>query len=102
MDSTGCITQEEFEKKLSDERVIAYFNAMKLDVGEARILFNLLDHDRSREISVDEFLEGCFQLQGEARHLDTKIMQYEIRTINLKLDHLNSLHSSPSTAGIQP
>ena len=34
----GCITMEEFERRLQDERVMAYFNAMKLDVSDARAL----------------------------------------------------------------
>merc|ERR1712048_1060034 len=40
-DGTGYITIEEFESRLGDHRVIAYFNAMKLDVSDARTLFKL-------------------------------------------------------------
>merc|ERR1719321_1562251 len=78
-DSTGCITIEEFERRLKDERVIAYFNAMKLDVSDARTLFSLLDYDNSEEVEIKEFLAGCYKLQGESRSLDLKIMQYEVR-----------------------
>lgn len=78
-DDRGTITLDEFEKKLDDDRVVAYFNAMKLDVSEARVLFRLLDFDQSEEISITEFLEGCYRLQGESRSLDMKIMQYEVR-----------------------
>merc|ERR1719262_2197992 len=55
-DNKGTISLDEFERKLNDERVIAYFNAMKLDVSDARVLFRLLDYDQSDEISIDEFL----------------------------------------------
>merc|ERR1719424_2551699 len=75
----GTINLEEFEKKLADDRVIAYFNAMKLDVSEACVLFRLLDYDQSGEIGIEEFLEGCYRFQGESRSLDMKIMQYEVR-----------------------
>merc|ERR1712087_935355 len=78
-DKTGCISIDEFEKRLDDERVIAYFNALKLDVSDARTLFTLLDYDQSGEIAVDEFLAGCHKLKGESRSLDIAIMQYEIR-----------------------
>jgi hypothetical protein len=74
----GNITLAEFEAKLQDERVQAYFNVLKLDVSDAKVLFHLLDHDHSDEVGVDEFLEGCYKLQGESRSLDMKIMQSEV------------------------
>merc|ERR1711879_1009770 len=80
-DDTGSITLQEFEKRLDDERVIAYFNALKLDVSDAHVLFRLLDHDQSDEVSIGEFLSGCYSLQGESRSLDTKIMQVQVRYV---------------------
>merc|ERR1712050_296980 len=41
-DNTGFLTLDEFERRLNDERVIAYFNRLKLDVSEARVLFEML------------------------------------------------------------
>mmetsp|Transcript_54480 Transcript_54480/g.122913 ORF Transcript_54480/g.122913 Transcript_54480/m.122913 type:complete len:248 (-) Transcript_54480:132-875(-) len=77
-DDTGSVSLEEFESKLADERVIAYFNALKLDVSDARRLFFLLDYDNSNEVDIDEFLTGCYSLQGESRALDMKLMQHEV------------------------
>jgi len=99
-DETGCISQQEFEERLSEERVIAYFNAMKLDVSDARTLYQMLDTDGSQMISIDEFLDGCVKLQGESRALDVKIMQYEVRHVREAvasiLACLNSQHSHGS------
>mmetsp|Transcript_21577 Transcript_21577/g.61105 ORF Transcript_21577/g.61105 Transcript_21577/m.61105 type:complete len:575 (-) Transcript_21577:311-2035(-) len=92
-DDTGCISMEEFEKKLDDERVRAYFNALKLDVTDARVLFRLLDYDRSQAVNIDEFLTGCYRLQGESRSLDMKIMQCEVRYMQEHfITLLDSLH----------
>merc|ERR1712110_394279 len=44
-DGTGCITFADFTRRLDDERVIAYFRHLNLDVSEARKLFELLDLD---------------------------------------------------------
>merc|ERR1712113_556160 len=55
-DGSGTISWEEFETKLQDQRVIAYFAALELDVGEARGLFELLDAEESNEVPVDEFV----------------------------------------------
>merc|ERR1712232_192950 len=41
--NTGIITIDEFEKILGDERAMAYFHALKLDVHDARTIFTLLD-----------------------------------------------------------
>eukprot|EP00930_Biecheleria_cincta_P045535 TRINITY_DN31378_c0_g1_i1.p1 TRINITY_DN31378_c0_g1~~TRINITY_DN31378_c0_g1_i1.p1 ORF type:complete len:620 (-),score=104.43 TRINITY_DN31378_c0_g1_i1:84-1943(-) len=80
-DGTGTFTIDEFENRLRDERVQAYFSTLKLDVGDAKALFRLLDYDQSNEITIDEFVAGCSQLQGEARSLDAKIMQFELKFI---------------------
>jgi hypothetical protein len=85
-DGRGTITVKEFEHKLQDENVIAYFNALKLDVSDARTLFQLLDYDHSDEVGMDEFLDGCYGLQGESRSLDMKIMQYEVQYLKERID----------------
>merc|ERR1712061_788765 len=76
MDSEGSgnISASEFEKSLNDEKVIAYFHHLKLDVTDARLLFELLDYDRSDTVNIDEFVKGCYRLQGEPRNLDLQMM----------------------------
>eukprot|EP00929_Paragymnodinium_shiwhaense_P089116 TRINITY_DN4934_c0_g1_i2.p1 TRINITY_DN4934_c0_g1~~TRINITY_DN4934_c0_g1_i2.p1 ORF type:complete len:787 (-),score=174.68 TRINITY_DN4934_c0_g1_i2:126-2486(-) len=77
-DGTGGISLDEFEEHLADTRVIAYFNALKLDVSDARMLFRLLDSDHSGAVEIEEFLLGCDKLKGEARSLDVASMRVEI------------------------
>eukprot|EP00930_Biecheleria_cincta_P025624 TRINITY_DN18213_c0_g3_i1.p1 TRINITY_DN18213_c0_g3~~TRINITY_DN18213_c0_g3_i1.p1 ORF type:complete len:700 (-),score=141.93 TRINITY_DN18213_c0_g3_i1:127-2202(-) len=89
-DDSGTITLEELESRLRDPRVEAYFNALKLDVSDANIIFNLLDEDDSGELTREEFVEGCARLQGEARSLDTKIMQQEVRSVRRAVDKLTA------------
>lgn len=87
-DGTGNISYSEFTKKLDDERVIAYFQAFKLDVSDASLLFTLLDYDNSGEIEIEEFLDGCYKLQGESRALDMKVMQLEVRFLKESFIHM--------------
>jgi len=75
----GTITSEEFNHRLGDEEVIAYFKALKLDITDTQTLFQLLDTDESSEVDIQEFLEGCYALQGEARSIDTKIMRLQMQ-----------------------
>jgi hypothetical protein len=88
-DETGFINLDEFERRLDDERLVAYFNRLKLDVTDARKLFSLLDYDSSNEVSVTEFLNGCYKLQGESRSLDVKIMQAEVHQLKELLTRLS-------------
>jgi len=88
-DASGSLSEEEFTARLNDERVLAYLNAMKLDVNDAGLLFQLIDTDNSGEVDLEKFLVGCYKLQGQARSLDTKMMQLEVRKIQ---DLVSSMH----------
>jgi len=77
-DGDGSITSSEFTASLGDECVVANFRALKLDAHDAVNLFKLLDMDQSGSINVDEFLEGCYELQGETRNIDAKIMKMQL------------------------
>lgn len=87
-DNSGCVSGEEFRERLNDERVIAYFNSLKLDISDALTVFKLLDSDHSGEVEIDEFLEGCYRLQGDSRSLDMKIMQYQVKFLSDSFDGL--------------
>eukprot|EP00441_Pelagodinium_beii_P032083 CAMPEP_0197632456 /NCGR_PEP_ID=MMETSP1338-20131121/9197_1 /TAXON_ID=43686 ORGANISM="Pelagodinium beii, Strain RCC1491" /NCGR_SAMPLE_ID=MMETSP1338 /ASSEMBLY_ACC=CAM_ASM_000754 /LENGTH=612 /DNA_ID=CAMNT_0043204021 /DNA_START=76 /DNA_END=1911 /DNA_ORIENTATION=+ len=84
----GIFDSDEFEERLQDERVQAYFTSMKLDVSDAKTLFKLLDDDNSNSISIDEFVDGVHGLMGEASSLDSKIMQYEIKYLKEGIDQV--------------
>jgi len=84
----GSISYEEFRHRFADERVIAYFKALKLDVHDTRALFHLLDVDGSQDIDMREFLEGCYELQGEARSIDTKMIRLTLDRIVRQIEVL--------------
>merc|ERR1712014_40692 len=73
--NSGYITMEEFEAHVNDARMAAYFHSMKLDVTEARVLFQLFDYDQSGSIDIEEFILGCDKLKGEAKSMDMAILQ---------------------------
>jgi len=90
-DGKGTISLEEFQSKLKDEKVIAYFHVLKLDVSDATTLFQMIDYDRSNEVSINEFLEGCYKLQGESTAMDMKIMQFEIQNLQHSSDGVSDI-----------
>eukprot|EP00913_Durusdinium_trenchii_P002941 g2728.t1 len=102
----GTVTLKEFEQQLNHEAVIAYFNTLKLDVSDARTLFRLLDRssaertprgleaggvadgDGSDGVNIDEFVQGCYRLSGEATTLHTQVMQCDIKDMLIKMGHI--------------
>eukprot|EP00930_Biecheleria_cincta_P100521 TRINITY_DN92152_c0_g1_i1.p1 TRINITY_DN92152_c0_g1~~TRINITY_DN92152_c0_g1_i1.p1 ORF type:complete len:548 (-),score=80.11 TRINITY_DN92152_c0_g1_i1:34-1677(-) len=89
-DGSGKLSREEFNLNLANERVLAYFTSLKLNINEAEMVFDLLDFDQSGELSIDEFIQGCYQLQGEASAIDTKMMQIEVKFLKEIVSRLYS------------
>eukprot|EP00930_Biecheleria_cincta_P093526 TRINITY_DN8394_c0_g1_i1.p1 TRINITY_DN8394_c0_g1~~TRINITY_DN8394_c0_g1_i1.p1 ORF type:complete len:153 (-),score=40.03 TRINITY_DN8394_c0_g1_i1:71-529(-) len=104
-DKTGVLTAREFDHYLSNEKVAAYFISLKLNVSEAKHLFHLVDFDQSGEVTIDEFVEGCYQLQGEATAIDTKIMQCEVKFLTESVcslsERINDLGKAFSQVQVQ-
>lgn len=92
-DSDGILAIKEFFEALEDERMLAYFDALSLDITDAQSLFMLLDKDRQGTIDVEEFLYGCLRLKGEAKNLDIAKLQLEsewiMHNIDLLMDHFS-------------
>merc|ERR1719476_561550 len=76
-DGSGDIGLSEFETAIVDPRMVAYFNALGLDITDVETLFVLLDKDSTGSISMEEFLVGCMRLKGEAKSLDLAKMSLE-------------------------
>ena len=63
-DNSGSIGMDEFYEALDDDRMVAFFNAMRLSIGEVDTLFMLLDQDKKGTVSYDEFLNGFMNLKA--------------------------------------
>jgi len=84
----GFISLSEFEAAIEDERMVAYFNALGLDITDVQTLFCLLDRDQEGSIDIEEFLLGCMRLKGEARSLDLAKLLYESDYVVHNLENL--------------
>jgi len=76
-ENSGGLSWEEFETYLRRDHVQAYFQSFQLDVSQAHTLFRLLDVDGSNCVEIDEFVEGCMRMRGQARSIDVHILLYE-------------------------
>jgi len=92
-DRSGQISLSELREKIKAPKVIAFLQALKMDVKQVKKLFNLIDTDKSGAIDKQEFMVGCTSLRGEAMQLDVAILQWETRSLKelvMRLaDHLD-------------
>jgi hypothetical protein len=80
-DSSGQLSWEEFRIHLNDDRVKAYFQTLDLDIRQAHILFKLLDCNDNGEVGIEEFLDGCLRLRGQAKSLDLNLVIYQLESL---------------------
>jgi len=74
LDKSGTLSWEEFRQHLEAPKVRALFQTLDLGVAQAHVLFDLLDMDRSGSISVEEFIDGCMRLKGQAKAIDMNMV----------------------------
>ena len=55
---------------------------------KAEIIFTILDGDKSKEIKIDEFVNGTMKLKGSATKLDLMALMYDQTRQNMKFDAL--------------
>lgn len=81
------VTWEVFEQKLAEPELQECFEMLKVDIGEAKVLFELIDADHSGSVDAREIVEGCLKLKGTAKALDMSIM---LQTLNIFIEKVDS------------
>eukprot|EP00401_Gymnodinium_catenatum_P031436 CAMPEP_0117617546 /NCGR_PEP_ID=MMETSP0784-20121206/85647_1 /TAXON_ID=39447 /ORGANISM="" /LENGTH=236 /DNA_ID=CAMNT_0005421389 /DNA_START=50 /DNA_END=757 /DNA_ORIENTATION=+ len=67
LDQNGVLTYSEIESCFQHPDIQPSFRALGMEFSDTARLFELLDVDGSGGVNIDEFLEGCLRLRGEAR-----------------------------------
>merc|ERR1712079_101251 len=78
-DGSGDVDAKEVEAVFADPHVHDYISALEITVDNAQCLFRLLDVDRSGKVDMDEFIQGCLRLQGEATSVDVNTLIYQLK-----------------------
>jgi len=80
------ISFESLEVMSHHNAVREYFALLELNVTDAGSLFDLLDKDGNGKVTIHEFIEGCFNLKGNARSIDLMAVSLDVKHIrdNLK------------------
>jgi len=84
----GKITMEEWEKFAQTPSAKTYMGVLGLDVRKTQELFDLIDFDGNKEVSLQEFAIGCMQLQGGAKSVDVETLLRNSKKVMKKVTEL--------------
>merc|ERR1719271_1444607 len=84
-DKNGELTLAEFQSALLDEEVVQHLTNVDIPRYEAEDLFLLLDVDRNGFVSIEEFVEGCMRVKGEAKAKHLLALQYDVHRVWIDL-----------------
>lgn len=89
-DGNGAIHLDEIKIMLQDQTLAAYFAVLGFDEVNAHQIFHLLDDDESGEVSIQEFLDGCAKLKGQARSIDVHAIMHQYRALHRDISFVGS------------
>jgi len=69
-----------------DEKFRSFLESMDISTKDIWTLFMIIDADESGEISMDEFVAGCMQLEGPAKSLHLARMRHENKVLQHELE----------------
>lgn len=76
-DQSDFMTYEELQVALSNPKMSSLMQSMDISTQDVWTLFMVLDNNGDGQITLDEFVYSCMQLQGPAKGLQLARMSYE-------------------------
>eukprot|EP00439_Symbiodinium_sp_Y106_P073875 s574_g14.t1 len=76
-DESNLISIKELKNAMEGKKMASFMHSMDISTQDIWTLFMVIDADGSGEISLEEFVLGCMQLQGPAKGLQIARMSYE-------------------------
>merc|ERR1711971_178650 len=87
-DRSGTLSWDEFLEFVGDEKIMAYFMALDLDMSSAGKIFHLLDKEKIGELELETFVDGCIKLRGSAKMVDIATVQAQNTKLMEVVDEL--------------
>jgi len=84
IDTSSGLTAAELHFQLSKPKVQSWFNTLDIDAKQTWKLYKILDQDNSGLVSLEDFVDGCLRLRGQATRVDVESLKWEIRDANLR------------------
>jgi len=81
-DRSGIIDQKEVEAVFKNRDLIAFLQNLEVDPTDIEEFFELLSHDGTRPVTVEQFVRGCMKIRGPARGVDLIVVMEQLRTMD--------------------
>jgi hypothetical protein len=94
----GYLSAEEFEVQIRDGKVRGYLESMDIDVKDASVFYNcLLEICGQNELAIDDFVEHCTRMKGNATATDVAQLSMELKMLRREVREI-----SPSQQNRKP
>lgn len=109
MDKDGDqeLTRDEFLAGIEKPNVRVALSKVDISPEDAEEMFDILDHDKSGSLKLEEFIEGCVRGRGQAKAKDILWMmkrmscvEIEMRTINSRFERIEKMLCPGSASDI--
>merc|ERR1712032_1506954 len=79
-DTNGKITVEEFTRAMLDPQVQGRLVLLGLDIRDTETFFRMIvDGGDDLEVYIEDFVNGCMKLKGEATSLDIQVLMFKTK-----------------------
>jgi len=86
------VTKDEFHRGLEDITVQRLLNNIDIEIHDAEELFEMMDVNKNGHISLDEFVDGCLRMKGQATSKNLMMVQVDLqRQMRQQGEHLTRL-----------
>lgn len=88
--SSGFLTAKDFRKACKEDPEVQWrLRQLEIPVDDASRLFQVIDGDGQRTLTMKEFVEGCTKLKGFARSKDLLALQHQADSCAKKMDMMS-------------
>lgn len=80
-DKSGTITMAEVREAVKNPEIAKKLQLIGFPVSDPNKIFMLLDVDQSGELTIEEFINGCMRLKGDAKSKDLLMVQVGVEQL---------------------
>ncbi|CAE7687347.1 Scn11a [Symbiodinium sp. CCMP2456] len=76
-DQSNLVSLQELKDALKSKKLASFLESMDISTQDIWTLFMVMDSDGSGDVTLEEFVTGCMQLQGPAQSIQLARMRHE-------------------------
>jgi len=90
---SGTISWRAFKVHMESEAMVAYMASLGLEVHEVELFFHMVAGSSSASVTIDQFVEGCLQMKGNATGIAMQCQLFETNQLRAHLTRFEQANS---------